>query len=68
MRQLLTRAALSVSVVWPVFLLIHLVPGDPILQMLGKGATPADIEGQRGEPAVLNAEGAGAFRPLNAAA
>jgi peptide/nickel transport system permease protein len=26
-----------------VFVLIHLVPGDPILQMLGEGATPADI-------------------------
>jgi peptide/nickel transport system permease protein len=27
-----------------VFLLIHIVPGDPILQMLGEGATPADID------------------------
>jgi len=47
MRQLLTRVALTVPVVWLVvslvFLLIHLVPGDPILQMLGEGATPADI-------------------------
>lgn len=30
-----------------VFLLIHLVPGDPIVQMLGEGATAADIEGMR---------------------
>jgi peptide/nickel transport system permease protein len=47
MRSILTRLALTVPVVWLVvslvFLLIHLVPGDPILQMLGEGATPADI-------------------------
>ena len=47
MKQTLTRLLLTLPVVWLVvslvFLLIHLVPGDPILQMLGEGATPADI-------------------------
>ena len=47
MKQILTRLALTLPVVWLVvslvFLLIHLVPDDPILQMLGEGATPADI-------------------------
>jgi peptide/nickel transport system permease protein len=47
MKQILTRLALTLPVVWLVvslvFLLIHLVPGDPILQMLGEGATPADM-------------------------
>jgi peptide/nickel transport system permease protein len=47
MKQTLTRLALTLPVVWLVvslvFFLIHLVPGDPILQMLGEGATPADI-------------------------
>jgi peptide/nickel transport system permease protein len=47
MKQILVRLALTLPVVWLVvslvFLLIHLVPGDPILQMLGEGATPADI-------------------------
>ncbi|MGA9068798.1 MAG: ABC transporter permease [Terracidiphilus sp.] len=46
MKQILTRLALTLPVVWLVvslvFLLIHLVPGDPIQQMLGEGATPAD--------------------------
>ncbi len=51
MKQTLTRLVLTLPVVWLVvslvFLLIHLVPGDPILQMLGEGASPADIAGLR---------------------
>ena len=51
MKQILTRLILTLPVVWLVvslvFLLIHLVPGDPILQMLGEGATPADIDSLR---------------------
>jgi len=47
MRSILTRVLLTLPVIWVVvslvFLLIHLVPGDPILQMLGEGATPADL-------------------------
>jgi peptide/nickel transport system permease protein len=51
MKQILTRLLLTLPVVWLVvslvFLLIHLVPGDPIQQMLGEGATPADIAALR---------------------
>jgi ABC-type dipeptide/oligopeptide/nickel transport system permease component len=47
MKSILTRVALTLPVVWVVvslvFLLIHLVPGDPIQQMLGEGATAADL-------------------------
>ena len=61
MKQILIRLALTVPVVWLVvslvFLLIHLVPGDPILQMLGEGATPAEIESLRHQ--------AGLDRPLH---
>ncbi|MDR3742056.1 MAG: ABC transporter permease [Terracidiphilus sp.] len=53
MRQILSRLLLTLPVVWLVvslvFLLIHLVPGDPVLQMLGDGATPADVSALRHE-------------------
>ncbi len=45
------RAATTLPVLWVVvtvvFLLIHLVPGDPIVQMLGEGATGADVSALR---------------------
>jgi len=47
----LRRAAYTLPVLWVVvsvvFLLIHLVPGDPIVQMLGEGATASDISALR---------------------
>ncbi len=50
-KYLLTRVAYTLPVVWlvvsVVFLLIHLVPGDPIQQMLGEGAAAADIQAAR---------------------
>jgi len=43
---MLRRALITLPVLWlvvtVVFLLIHIVPGDPIVQMLGEGATAAD--------------------------
>jgi ABC-type dipeptide/oligopeptide/nickel transport system permease component len=51
LRYLLSRALYTLPVLWlvvsVVFLLIHLVPGDPILQMLGEGAPSADITAAR---------------------
>jgi peptide/nickel transport system permease protein len=47
LRRILKRAAVTLPVIWlvvtVVFLLIHIVPGDPIVQMLGDGATSGDI-------------------------
>ena len=51
LRYIFTRAAYALPVIWlvvsVVFLLIHLVPGDPILQMLGEGAPASDIAATR---------------------
>ena len=45
------RVLVTLPVIWVVvsvvFLLIHLVPGDPIAQMLGEGATAGDISALR---------------------
>jgi len=47
LRALLFRLVYTIPVVWLVvsivFFLIHIVPGDPVEQMLGEGARPADI-------------------------
>src|SRR3954454_14279370 len=45
------RFALTLPVLWVVvtlvFCLIHLVPGDPVAQMLGEGAPATQIEDMR---------------------
>jgi peptide/nickel transport system permease protein len=50
-RYLLARILYTLPVIWLVvsivFLLIHLVPGDPIQQMLGEGVPAADLEAAR---------------------
>jgi ABC-type dipeptide/oligopeptide/nickel transport system permease component len=51
LRHLSLRLLYTIPVLWLVvslvFLLIHLVPGDPILQMLGEGAPARDVEAAR---------------------
>jgi len=51
LRYISTRLLYLIPVLWlvvsVVFLLIHLVPGDPIQQMLGEGATASDIQALR---------------------
>ncbi len=47
LRQALLALPLLWAVVSVVFLLIHLVPGDPIVQMLGEGASATDIAALR---------------------
>jgi ABC-type dipeptide/oligopeptide/nickel transport system permease component len=50
-RYLFLRLLYTLPVIWLVvslvFVLIHLVPGDPILQMLGEGAAATDIQAAR---------------------
>jgi ABC-type dipeptide/oligopeptide/nickel transport system permease component len=47
-RHILHRFLLTLPAIWLVltlvFLLIHIVPGDPVEQMLGEGAAPGQIE------------------------
>jgi ABC-type dipeptide/oligopeptide/nickel transport system permease component len=51
MTRALRRILITLPVLWVVvsvvFLLIRLVPGDPIVQMLGEGATSSDISALR---------------------
>ena len=67
-RYLTQRLLYMVPVVWivvsAVFLLIHIVPGDPIQQMLGEGAAGADIAAARRwgwEPRRALADGLGLY-------
>jgi peptide/nickel transport system permease protein len=47
----LTRLLYTIPVIWlvvsVVFLLIHIVPGDPIRQMMGEGVSGGDVEAVR---------------------
>jgi ABC-type dipeptide/oligopeptide/nickel transport system permease component len=51
LRYIATRLLYTIPVLWlvvsVVFLLIHLVPGDPIQQMLGESASSTDIQAAR---------------------
>ncbi len=51
LRTLTSRLLYAIPVLWlvvtVVFLLIHLVPGDPIQMMLGEGAPVADLTAER---------------------
>jgi ABC-type dipeptide/oligopeptide/nickel transport system permease component len=51
LRTVTNRLLYTLPVLWlvvsVVFLLIHLVPGDPIQQMLGEGAATADLDAAR---------------------
>jgi len=46
-RRLLALLPVSLGVVTLTFAIIHLVPGDPVVAMLGETAGPADIVGMR---------------------
>lgn len=48
-RRLLALAPVALGVATVTFALIHLVPGDPVVAMLGESAAPADLAGMRHE-------------------
>ena len=46
-RRLGALLPVAIGVATLTFAMIHLVPGDPVVAMLGETAAPADIEGMR---------------------
>jgi len=46
-RRLFALVPVALGVATLTFALIHLVPGDPVVAMLGETAAPADVEGMR---------------------
>ena len=44
LRRLVLSLPVLAIVITSIFLLVHLIPGDPVVQMLGEGAEPADVE------------------------
>ena len=47
LRRILALAPVALGVATLTFAIIHLVPGDPVIAMLGETAAPADIVGMR---------------------
>ena len=68
LRHLLQRFLLTLPSLWLVltlvFLLIHIVPGDPVEQMLGEGAAPGQISELRHSLALDQPIGQQYFRYL----
>jgi peptide/nickel transport system permease protein len=46
-RRVFALIPVALAVATLTFALIHLVPGDPVVAMLGESAAPADVEGMR---------------------
>ena len=46
-RRLFALIPVALGVATLTFAIIHLVPGDPVIAMLGETAAPADVEGMR---------------------
>src|SRR6266481_9858236 len=48
-RRLLALIPVALGVATLTFAIVHLVPGDPVVAMLGETAAPADIVGMRAQ-------------------